>query len=111
LNGRPLELSQDPPQKKRAEYTANIPGGAMRSGNNVLAASMQPPAAFDAVLLDVRLDALPPELQDVEEKLVTERAVVCDQCSSLSGDRHACVYACPHEAALRIDTWVNFPRG
>ena len=41
--------------------------------------------------------------------IVTERAVVCDQCSSLSGDRHACVYACPHDAAMRINAWVNFP--
>ena len=33
---------------------------------------------------------------------VTERAVVCDQCSSLPAGP-ACVYACPHDAALRVD--------
>ncbi|MBL0921062.1 MAG: cyclic nucleotide-binding domain-containing protein [Phycisphaerales bacterium] len=33
---------------------------------------------------------------------VTERAVVCDQCSSLPTGP-ACVYACPHDAAVRVD--------
>jgi len=33
---------------------------------------------------------------------VTERAVVCDQCSSLPSGP-ACVYACPHDAAVRIN--------
>jgi Fe-S-cluster-containing hydrogenase component 2/CRP-like cAMP-binding protein len=153
VNGEPLELSQDAPQKKRSQFMAifpgedcNLPEGKpssngvaatkpekvlagvgeqtpvakpkkpsncieLRSGDNVLAASVMAPSDFDATLLDIRLDALPPEAATVEEKLVTERAVVCDQCSSLSGDRHACVYACPHEAALRVDTWVNFPDG
>ena len=34
---------------------------------------------------------------------VTQQAVVCDQCSSLSGGTPSCVYACPHDAALRVD--------
>jgi Fe-S-cluster-containing hydrogenase component 2 len=33
---------------------------------------------------------------------VTDRAVVCDQCSSLPTGP-ACVYACPHDAALRVN--------
>lgn len=33
---------------------------------------------------------------------VTDRAVVCDQCSSLPTGP-ACVYACPHDAAIRVD--------
>jgi len=33
---------------------------------------------------------------------VTDRAVVCDQCSGLPTGP-ACVYACPHDAAMRID--------
>jgi CRP-like cAMP-binding protein len=134
VNGEPLELSQDAPQKKRNQYVAvfpspdcGLPNGdgqtpvaepkppsncvELRSGDNVLAASVMAPSDFDATLLDIRLDVLPPEAENVEEKLVTEKAVVCDQCSSLSGNRHACVYACPHEAALRVDTWVNFPDG
>jgi Fe-S-cluster-containing dehydrogenase component len=111
LNGQPLELSQDAPQKKRGEFAANITDKELRTGENLLAVSVALPSEFNATILGARLDAMTPELADVEEKLVTERAVVCDQCSSLSGDRHACVYACPHEAALRVDTWVNFPDG
>lgn len=33
---------------------------------------------------------------------VTDRAVVCDQCSELPTGP-ACVYACPHDAALRVN--------
>lgn len=33
---------------------------------------------------------------------VTNRAVVCDQCESLPTGP-ACVYACPHDAAIRVD--------
>lgn len=36
---------------------------------------------------------------------VTERAVVCDQCNSLSTGP-ACVYACPHDAAMRVNAAV-----
>jgi CRP-like cAMP-binding protein/Fe-S-cluster-containing hydrogenase component 2 len=111
LNGRQLELSQDAPQKKRGEYAASIAESELRRGENLLAVSVVLPTEFNATILGARLDAMTPELADVEEKLVTERAVVCDQCSSLSGNRHACVYACPHEAALRVDTWVDFPDG
>ena len=61
------------------------------------------------MIFDLRLDRTAPESAEFEEKAVTERAVVCDQCSSLSGNRQACVYACPHEAAMRVDAWVNLP--
>lgn len=40
------------------------------------------------------------ETGDVVE--VTERAIVCDQCSSLPTGP-ACVYACPHDAAQRVN--------
>ena len=46
---------------------------------------------------------------EVIEKLVTHRAVVCDLCSSLPGRTPACVHACPHDAALRVDARFNFP--
>jgi Fe-S-cluster-containing hydrogenase component 2/CRP-like cAMP-binding protein len=34
---------------------------------------------------------------------VTKKAVVCDLCSSTSSGRPACVYVCPHDAALRVN--------
>jgi hypothetical protein len=110
LNSQRLELTQDAPQKKRGEFAATISGRDFRRGDNLLAASAEPPGDFDATVLDLRIDELAPESEEVEEKLVTEQAVVCDQCSSLPGNRHACVYACPHEAAFRVDAWVDFPQ-
>jgi Fe-S-cluster-containing hydrogenase component 2 len=42
-----------------------------------------------------------PEGTDLKQ--VTERAVVCDMCSSLPSRSPSCVYACPHDAAMRVD--------
>lgn len=36
-------------------------------------------------------------------KEFTQRAVVCDMCSSHSSQDPSCVYACPHDAAFRVD--------
>ncbi|HVC96794.1 MAG TPA: 4Fe-4S dicluster domain-containing protein, partial [Pirellulales bacterium] len=44
-----------------------------------------------------------------ETREVTERAVVCDLCSGLSSKEPACVYHCPHDAAIRIDARYEFP--
>ena len=109
LDGAPLTLEQDAPQAKRGEYVANLPLARIGKGTHVVAAKVIAPVPFDATIFDLRLDLVTSEREEVEEKLVTERAVVCDQCSTLSGKRHACVYACPHEAAMRVDSWVNFP--
>jgi Fe-S-cluster-containing hydrogenase component 2 len=35
--------------------------------------------------------------------------VVCDMCSASSSRGPACVYACPHEAAMRINARTEFP--
>ena len=40
---------------------------------------------------------------DVELKSVSEQAVVCDLCASAPAGDPNCVYACPHDAALRVD--------
>jgi Fe-S-cluster-containing hydrogenase component 2 len=46
---------------------------------------------------------------DYVEKGVTQVAVVCDLCSTLPGKSPACVRACPHDAAMRVDARRNFP--
>jgi len=38
-----------------------------------------------------------------------ELAVVCDLCSDQFGKRPACVTACPHDAAMRVDARFEFP--
>lgn len=64
-------------------------------------------------LTGLKLDSLPPpapafafELEpttDVEVKDVTHRAVVCDQCANSPLGEPACVYHCPHDAAIRLE--------
>jgi Fe-S-cluster-containing hydrogenase component 2 len=69
------------------------------------------------VLLELRLDEvhtphIPLGLSgDISEKQVTERAVVCDLCSAQYGQRPACVTACPHDAAMRVNARFEFPVG
>jgi Fe-S-cluster-containing hydrogenase component 2/CRP-like cAMP-binding protein len=41
--------------------------------------------------------------QGVELKEVKKKAVVCDLCASTNLGREACVYACPHDAAMRVN--------
>ena len=38
-----------------------------------------------------------------------EVAVVCDLCSSLADQTPRCVYACPHEAAMRVNGRLELP--
>ena len=46
-----------------------------------------------------------------EIKLITEQAVVCDLCSSLPSQSPSCVYACPHDAAMRVNAQDFFLSG
>lgn len=48
---------------------------------------------------------------EAREKEVDQRAVVCDLCAGLNGIGPACVYHCPHDAAIRIDARLEFPAG
>ncbi len=87
----------------------------LRAGRNVVAVKVTPTPTSGDVLLDLRLDALNKPAgasalaEEVMEKLVTERAVVCDLCSSSLGQVPACVNACPHDAAMRVDARFDFP--
>jgi CRP-like cAMP-binding protein/Fe-S-cluster-containing hydrogenase component 2 len=113
LNGRPIEA---PAKGDRREYRIARKDGRLHAGRNVVAAKVPlPPQADRQVLLDVRLDevhlpAAPEGFKgEVSEKSVKERAVVCDLCSKQFGQRPACVNACPHDAALRVDARLEFP--
>ncbi len=46
-----------------------------------------------------------------EIKSITEQAVVCDLCSSLPSQSPSCVYACPHDAAIRVHAQDFFLSG
>lgn len=45
---------------------------------------------------------------EAEIKNVIEQAVVCDLCSSSPSQQPSCVYACPHQAALRVNAQEFF---
>jgi len=50
--------------------------------------------------------------QKVDLKEIKLRAVVCDLCASTSLGTQACVYACPHDAAVRVNGMeFSFERG
>jgi CRP-like cAMP-binding protein/Fe-S-cluster-containing hydrogenase component 2 len=85
------------------------------AGRNVLAVQVTPTGQDREVLLAVRLDEVHtptvpvnPALE-LSEKEVKFRAVVCDLCSDQYGQRPACVTACPHDAAMRVNAHFDFP--
>ncbi len=114
INGREIGEHPHVRQGKRS-YSLPREGGPLRSGGNVLAIRVVPSGKELEVLLDVRLDevrqpiVLPNVTGDV--KVVTDLAVVCDLCSGQYGQRPACVTACPHDAAMRVNARGEFPTG
>jgi CRP-like cAMP-binding protein len=132
LNGRELTSDDKPKRDGRREYSVPPKAKAggpppmllrelMGPGANVIAVQVAPTAKPEELLLQVRLDEIRrPDLPvDVDEKAaaeitqkqVTEVAVVCDLCSTLSRREPACVQACPHDAAMRVDARSEFPVG
>ncbi len=128
VNGVELVLD-DRVKRGRHEYTipplkADPPPAIttfLRSGANVVAAQVKASCKNGEVLFQLRVDEikkpeLPADVQvdesvadEVVEKLVSFRAVVCDMCSTLPGQQPACVHACPHDAAMRVDARTQFP--
>ncbi|MBI3461483.1 MAG: cyclic nucleotide-binding protein, partial [Planctomycetes bacterium] len=120
VNGREAitgthEDATDPKKKKKDQWTRelDVALSLLRSGHNVIAARAAPPAGSRATLLALRLDRVAKAVASFgvleEVKTVTHRAVVCDLCSSLPSQVPACVNACPHDAAMRVDARTEFP--
>jgi len=106
LNGTPV-----PPEKWRPEREgpfvfeiADEDRGLLRAGENVVAVRATPPAGKRCVLLQAAMDEVRPN-----GAVIPLKAVVCDQCSTLPDRLPACVHACPHDAAMRVDAWTSFP--
>jgi ferredoxin len=119
INGREVAKPAEKPKRGKREYVLTREMNLFRAGGNVLAIEVKVPPASGKkpILLELRLDEVrvpdvPLKLREaaeISEKVVTDLAVVCDQCSSQFGQRPACVTACPHDAALRVDARFNFP--
>jgi Fe-S-cluster-containing hydrogenase component 2 len=111
--GNPL----DPSEVKKELRTFPVPDAprVLKAGRHVVAARVAPPAEHTGQVFDLRADIVrrPKAAQlsaaDYIEKGVTQLAVVCDLCSTLPGKSPACVRACPHDAAMRVDARRNFP--
>lgn len=126
VNGQEVQ-PDDKPKRGRREFTllAKPPADAkekpprLLAGANVLALQVSANAPPVEELLKARLDEVrKPDASksvdesiadEITEKLVTERAVVCDLCSSLTMQQPACVQACPHDAAMRVNARYDFP--
>ncbi len=94
-----------------------LPGPASASLIEMVDAVSPDPLAGDRELLTAnpkersRYGALLPEwrarlaagTESPEFRLYVEKAVVCDLCASTNLGREACVYACPHDAAMRVN--------
>jgi Fe-S-cluster-containing hydrogenase component 2/CRP-like cAMP-binding protein len=111
LNGKPM----DPSEKNSKEWYYHIEDAARQvtPGRNVIAVQMQAVAAKET-LFALRLDRLENpqnqwgQAEQASQKAVDKFAVVCDLCSHLPSGP-ACVSACPHDAAMRVDAGVEFP--
>jgi Fe-S-cluster-containing hydrogenase component 2/CRP-like cAMP-binding protein len=105
----------EPEEVALARSAPMPPQRRLSAGRNVLAIQVSPDCDIGGAFLRVRLDEVrqPTVLggEEVTQKQVTERAVVCDLCSAQPGRVPACVNACPHDAAMRIDARSDFPRG
>jgi CRP-like cAMP-binding protein/Fe-S-cluster-containing hydrogenase component 2 len=125
FNGQEVQ-PDDKPKRGRREFTLPTKPPAdgskkvlLVTGANVLAVQVSANAPPAELLLQARLDevrrpdtskGVDEEIADeITEKLVTQRAVVCDLCTTLSGQKPACVQACPHDAAMRVNARFDFP--
>jgi Fe-S-cluster-containing hydrogenase component 2 len=109
VNGRKVELSRsDRARDGRWEFESHLAPKDLHRHRNLLAVQVIASAGTGDLILGARIDEVRrPEVtadlgEEIVQKLVTEHAVVCDLCSELSTGP-ACLSACPHDAALRID--------
>jgi Fe-S-cluster-containing hydrogenase component 2/CRP-like cAMP-binding protein len=112
--------------QRRGRYVyslcGNDVGSGLGPGMNVLAVRVGLPGEVPRgeLLLRLRLDEVRPPLvppegpgalaEEVTERQVTHLAAVCDLCAGTRSRGPACVRACPHEAALRVNARWEFPR-
>jgi Fe-S-cluster-containing hydrogenase component 2/CRP-like cAMP-binding protein len=117
LNGRELPGrdkvnrggSDDPLNYHSREFPLPEGEPLLRSGVNVLAVRVGTPANGEDIFFDARLDEEKQAAKGALQKVVTLRAVVCDLCGNLPNGP-ACVRACPHDAAMRVNASAGLPK-
>jgi Fe-S-cluster-containing hydrogenase component 2 len=114
INGKEIQ-TKDKAKRGVRTYSFSREDAALQQGRNVVAVQVKLLAGKEGTLFDLRLDevrtpVLPMGITgEFTEKNYGKLAVVCDLCSSQYGQRPACVNACPHEAAMRVDARFGFP--
>lgn len=124
INGREIPT---PERYKNNTNSRAFPMGdakdVLKAKGNRILVRMSPAKEFTKEVFDLRLDATPKpeeikvakgsqfEIVEYSIKTVESRAVVCDMCSDSWRQVPACVNACPHDAAMRVDARRNFPPG
>jgi CRP-like cAMP-binding protein len=115
LNGKEVPKPPEKPKRGARTYLLSQEEKWLQTGRNVLAVRATPTPGSGEALLAVRLDEVRKPSKtlgltgDISEKGVQEVAVVCDLCSQQYGQRPACVNACPHDAAIRVNAMFEFP--
>lgn len=117
--GQVIKDKQDKQERWTLEAMLAAPGGPvkeclLRLGTNVVAVSARAPANGTDIVLEAGLyplaqPAVPEGMSgEFTQELVMNTAVVCDMCSDSFGQQPACVNACPHDAAIRVDARSKF---
>jgi CRP-like cAMP-binding protein/Fe-S-cluster-containing hydrogenase component 2 len=100
-------------EKPATAPPAAAPAPATAKPATAPAAGAKPPAAAPAA--GAAKPATPPAKKDeapkkmVRKKVTVQKAITCDLCTDLSIP--SCVYACPHDAAKRVDPQTFFTTG
>lgn len=113
MDGKPLDAAEM--KKDKRTYPVSDGAKSLKPGKHVVGVRVTPPEGHTGPIFDLRGDIVrrpkAAQLSAAEyiEKGVIQTAVVCDLCSDLPGKKPACVRACPHDAAMRVDARRNFP--
>ena len=115
INGKEIETRERSkagrPATSSLPRTKGPPGRSQRSGRSGQAAAGQGRAAVRSATGRGSAGAASRQAsRAITRRAVTAKlAVVCDLCSEQFGKRPACVNACPHDAAMRVDARFEFP--
>lgn len=115
INGKEIQTKEKARRGVRT-FTFSPDDAGLVAGRNVLAALVTILPGKDGTLFDLRMDEVRTPILpfgisgEYTEKNYGKLAVVCDLCSNQYGQKPACVTACPHDAALRVDARFEFPQ-
>ncbi len=125
LNESDLDWKPDQAYREFEPDSRMFKRGVNRLAVELSLDSLKSAEYFGNLILSAGIDIIPEANQQTKEelgitdeenqarlemKIVANRAVVCDLCSHLPGKAPACVSSCPHDAAIRVDPLIDFPK-